>query len=312
MSETTIWIGIDVCQAWLDVHQHPTGAYVRQPNTETGIAALIATWPTDGSVRVVAEATGGLERPLVAACHAADIAIVILNPRRLRDFARSQGKAKTDPIDAAMLALFGSITPDLKPQVRVATEAQTLSDLVRRRAQLVQQQVGEKNRLSRAPAVVRTDIQEHIDELKARIERFTTQIDALTLEQADGPRKRLILLSVTGIGGLTAALCLAELPELGQLNAKQIARLVGIAPINHDSGKHRGKRRIQGGRTTVRCGLYMSTLSATQHNPVIRPFYQRLIARGKCHNVAMIACMRKLLVIINAMIRDDQIWVEPV
>lgn len=312
MSETTIWIGIDVCQAWLDVHQHPTGAYVRQPNTETGIAALIATWPTDGSVRVVAEATGGLERPLVAACHAADIAIVILNPRRLRDFARSQGKAKTDPIDAAMLALFGSITPDLKPQVRVATEAQTLSDLVRRRAQLVQQQVGEKNRLSRAPAVVRTDIQEHIDELKARIERFTTQIDALTLEQADGPRKRLILLSVTGIGGLTAALCLAELPELGQLNAKQIARLVGIAPINHDSGKHRGKRRIQGGRTTVRCGLYMPTLSATQHNPVIRPFYQRLIARGKCHNVAMIACMRKLLVIINAMIRDDQIWVEPV
>jgi transposase len=310
MSETTIWIGIDVCQAWLDVHQHPSGEYVREPNTETGIATLIGTWPTDGTVQVVAEATGGLERPLVAACHAAGIAITIVNPRRIRDFAKSQGKAKTDQIDAAMLAQFASIS-NLAPQVRVTTAAQTLSDLVRRRGQLVQQQAAEKNRLSRAPATVRADIEEHLAELKARIARLSTQIAAVTAQQADAPRKRLILLSVAGIGGITAALCLAELPELGQLNSKQIARLVGVAPINHDSGKHRGKRSIQGGRTSVRCGLYMATFVATRCNPVIRPFYQRLIARGKCHNVALIACMRKLLVIINAMIRDDQTWREP-
>ncbi len=310
MSETTIWIGIDVCQAWLDVHQHPSGEYVRQPNTETGIAALIGTWPTDGTVQVVAEATGGLERPLVAACHGAGIAITIVNPCRVRDFAKSQGKAKTDQIDAAMLAQFASIS-NLAPQVRVATAAQTLSDLVRRRGQLVQQQAAEKNRLSRAPATVRADIEEHLAELKARIARLSTQIAAVTEQQADAPRKRLILLSVAGIGGITAALCLAELPELGQLNSKPIARLVGVAPINHDSGKHRGKRSIQGGRTSVRCGLYMATFVATRCNPVIRSFYQRLIARGKCHNVALIACMRKLLVIINAMIRDDQTWREP-
>jgi transposase len=310
MSETTIWIGIDVCQAWLDVHRHPSGEYVRQPNTETGIAALIGTWPTDGTVLVVAEATGGLERPLVAACHGAGIAIAIVNPRRVRDFAKSQGKAKTDQIDAAMLAQFGSIS-HLTPQVRVATEAQTLSDLVRRRAQLVQHQVAEKNRLSSAPATIRADIEAHLAELKDRIDRFTTQIDALTQQQPESRRKRLILLSVNGIGDITAALCLAELPELGQLNSKQIARLVGVAPINQDSGKHRGQRSIQGGRTSVRCGLYMATFAATRFNPVIRPFYQRLIARGKCHNVALIACMRKLLVIINAMIRDDQTWLEP-
>ena len=199
----------------------------------------------------------------------------------------------------------------LKESVAVAATAQTLSDLVRRRAQLVQNQVAEKNRLSRAPASVRTDIEEHLQQLKDRITQLTEQIDQLTRQQPDGPRKFTILVSVAGIGPITAATCLAELPELGKLNDKQIARLVGVAPINHDSGKHRGKRMIQGGRTSVRCGLYMATLVATRFNPVIRTFYQRLVARGKCHNVALIACMRKLLVMINAMIRDDKTWVTP-
>lgn len=310
MDETKIWIGVDVCQDGLDFHLRPLGKNGREANTALGIATLIQSWPNHAPVLVVVEATGGLERPLVAACHAAGIAIAVVNPRQVRDFAKGLGKAKTDQLDAAVLAQFAEVVQPA-PQVPVATEAQTLSDLVRRRAQLVENQVAEKNRLSRAPASVRTDIEEHLKQLKDRITRLSEQIDALAKQQPDGPRKFTILVSVLGIGPVTAATCLAELPELGKLNDKQIARLVGVAPINHDSGKHRGKRMIQGGRTSVRCGLYMATLVATRYNPVIRAFYQRLVARGKCHNVALIACMRKLLVIINAMIRDDKTWVTP-
>jgi transposase len=310
MDETKIWIGVDVCQDGLDVHLRPSGVSGREANTALGIATLIQSWSNQASVLVVVEATGGLERPLVAACHAASIAIAVVNPRQVRDFAKGLGKAKTDQLDAAVLAQFAEVVQPA-PQVAVAAEAQKLSDLVRRRAQLVETQVAEKNRLSRAPESVRTDIEEHLQQLKDRIARLSEQINELTQQQPDGPRKFTILVSVAGIGPVTAATCLAELPELGKLNDKQIARLVGIAPINHDSGKHRGKRVIQGGRTSVRCGLYMATLVATRFNPVIRTFYQRLVARGKCHNVALIACMRKLLVIINAMIRDDKTWVTP-
>jgi transposase len=311
MSETKIWIGIDVCQDWLDVSIRPSGVSGREANTALGIATLIQSWPTAGPVLVVVEASGGLERLLVAACHDAGIAVAIVNPRQVRDFAKGLGKAKTDQIDAAVLAHFGAVVAP-SAQVPVATTAQTLSDWVRRRAQLVANQVAEKNRLSRAPATIRADIEEHLEQLKARIADLTEQIDALTQQQPNGPRKSTILLSVKGIGPITAALCLAELPELGQLSDKQIARLVGVAPMNHDSGKHRGKRMIQGGRTSVRCGLYMATWAAARHNPVIAAFYQRLMARGKCHKVALVACMRKLLVIINAMIRDDKTWESPV
>lgn len=193
----------------------------------------------------------------------------------------------------------------------VVPEAQQLSDLVRRRQQLVQMQVAEKNRLTRASLAVQNDIKAHIEEMQKRIEALNEQIQSLAQQQRDWQRKDKILQSVKGIGKVTAALCLAELPELGTLSEKQIARLVGVAPINHDSGKHKGKRMIAGGRTSVRCGLYMATLVAIRHNPVIHDFYHRLLFKGKLKKVALVACMRKLLVILNAMIRDNKSWQAP-
>jgi transposase len=200
---------------------------------------------------------------------------------------------------------------NLLPQARVAASAQQLSELMHCRQQLVEMQVAEKNRLSRAPKTVQADIEEHLNQLQQRLDALNLQIQTLGQQQGDWQRKDQILQSVKGIGPLTAALCLVELPELGTLNEKQIARLVGVAPINRDSGAHNGKRMIAGGRTRVRCGLYMATLVATRHNPVIRDFYQRLLAKGKPKLVALVACMRKLLVIINAMIRDNRLWQEP-
>jgi transposase len=179
---------------------------------------------------------------------------------------------------------------------------------VRRRQPLVEMQVAEKNRLSRASKAVETDISEHIEQMQKRLESLNEQIQTLSTQQRDWQRKSEILRSAKGIGRVTAALCLAELPELGKLSDKQIARLVGVAPINHDSGKHKGKRMIQGGRTSIRCGLYMATLVATRHNSVIRDFYQHRLEKGKLKKVALVACMRKLLVILNAMIRDNKTW----
>ena len=168
--------------------------------------------------------------------------------------------------------------------------------------------MAEKNRLTRASVGVQSDIKAHIEEVQHRIEALNEQIQSLAQQQQDWRRKDEILQSVKGIGKVTAALCLAELPELGTLSEKQIARLVGVAPLNHDSGKHKGKRMIAGGRTSVRCGLYMATLVAIRHNPVIQKFYARLLANGKLKKVALVACMRKLLVILNAMIRDNKTW----
>jgi transposase len=310
MTQTTNWIGVDVCQDWLDVHILATGETVRQANTKAGIATLIKAWQQLDDVQVVLEATGGLERLIVKALQTAVIAVSMVNPRAVRDFAKALGKVKTDAVDAAVLAQFGA-TVKPRPQAAVSASAQKLTDLVHRRQQLVTMQVAEKNRLSRAPVVIQADIKAHLKQLEERIEQLNQQIQTLAQQQRGGKRKYAILCSVKGIGAVTAALCLAELPELGQISDKEIARLVGVAPLNQDSGQHRGKRMIQGGRTNVRCGLYMATLVATQHNPVIRAFYERLLKRGKPKMVALVACMRKLLVIINAMIRDDKLWEDP-
>jgi transposase len=255
---------------------------------------------------VVVEATGGLERLLVSALQQAAIPVAVVNPRQVKALAVVLGGAKTDVLDAAVLAQFGQIKQP-RPQAPVSAAAQSLSDLVRRRHQLVAMQVMEKNRLSRAPIALVSRIQAHIDQMQQWIEALNEEIQQLT-QQAAWQRRRQILCSFKGIGPVTAALCLAELPELGALGAKQIARLVGVAPINHDSGKHRGRRVIQGGRTAVRCGLYMATLVATRHNPVIAAFYHRLLEHGKPKKVALVACMRKLLVILNAMLHHDQLW----
>jgi transposase len=304
------WVGVDVCQEWLDIYIRPLGQSDRQANSESGVQALISQLTKLPHPFVVVEATGGLERRLVAALQAAAIPVAVVNPRKVKAFSVALGLAKTDPLDARVIAHFGAAT-EPRPQSAVTTEAQQLSDLVRRRHQLVAMQVDEKNRLSRASQLMTADITEHVTQLQQRIEALNAQIQHLT-EQPAWQQKRVILGSFKGIGPVTAALCLAELPELGTLDEKQIARLVGIAPLNHDSGKNQGKRMIQGGRTAVRCGLYMATLVATQHNPVIRDFYQRLLAKGKVKKVALVACMRKLLVILNAMIRDHQTWRAPV
>ena len=304
------WVGIDVCKACLDVYILPQGSVFQVPNTEAGIQTLIEQLQATPPHLVVAEATGGLERTLVLGLHTAAIPVAVANPRKVKGFAIALGKAKTDSLDAEVIARFAQ-SVNLQPQALIAASAQQLSDLMHRRQQLVDIQVAEKNRLSRASKTVQADIEEHLQQLEQRLEALNQQIQALGQQPADWQRKDKLLQSVKGIGAVTAALCLVELPELGKLTAKQIARLVGVAPLNHDSGKHKGKRMIAGGRTRVRCGLYMATLVATRHNPVIRDFYQRLLAKGKLKLVALVACMRKLLVMMNAMIRNNTLWQAP-
>jgi transposase len=316
MTPEKTWVGIDVCKDVLDVYVLPQGLTLQQPNTEIGVQTLIEQLQPSAPSLVVVESTGGLERSLVYGLQTATIPVAIANPRKVKGFADSWcgaialGKAKTDKLDAEVIARFAQ-TVNPRPSPIPEASSQQLSDLVRRRQQLVEMQVAEKNRLSRASKAVATDISEHIKQMQDRIESLNEQIQAVATQQRDWKRKNEILRSVKGIGQVSAALCVAELPELGKLTDKQIARLVGVAPINHDSGKHKGKRMIQGGRTAVRCGLYMATLVATRHNPVIRDFYQRLLEKGKLKKVALVACMRKLLVILNAMIRDDRTWQAP-
>jgi transposase len=310
MTPEKTWVGIDVCKDILDVYVLPQGLILQQPNTEIGVQTLIEQLQLNSPSLVVVESTGGLERILVHRLQTASIPIAIVNPRKVKGFAIALGKAKTDKLDAEVIARFAQ-TVNPRPLPTTEASAQKLSDLVRRRQQLVEMQVAEKNRLSRASKAVEKDISEHIKQMQNRIESLNEQIQTLATQQRDWKRKNEILRSAQGIGKVTAALCLAELPELGKLTDKQIARLVGVAPINHDSGKHKGKRMIQGGRTSVRCGLYMATLVATRHNPVIRDFYQRLLEKGKLKKVALVACMRKLLVILNAMLRDNRTWQAP-
>jgi len=310
MTPEKTWVGIDVCKEFLDIYVLPQGLTLQQPNTDAGVQALIEQLRPIAPSLVVVESTGGLERLLVSRFQVVTIPIAIANPRKVKGFAIALGKAKTDKLDAEVLARFAQ-TVQPRPCPPVEASAQQLSDLVRRRQQLVEMQVAEKNRLSRAPKAVESDINEHIEQIQKRLDALNQEIQTLSAQQHNGPRKNEILRSVKGMGPVTAALCLAELPELGTLSDKQIARLVGVAPINHDSGKHKGKRMIQGGRTSIRCGLYMATLVATRHNPVIRDFYQRLLEKGKLKKVALVACMRKLLVILNAMIRNNQTWQVP-
>jgi transposase len=309
MPTTTVWIGVDVCQAWLDIHELPSGHTARVANQPESIAELVTGWQI-GSPLVVLEATGGLERGLVQALHVAQIAVAVVNPAQVRHFAKGFNKAKTDAIDAWLLAQFAAVVKP-SPQVLVSASAQQLTELVRRRQQLVETNVAEKNRQGNAAAHLQAGISAHIAFLDQQITDLTAQIHTLSQTQADWRRKSTILQSVPGIGPITAVSCLAELPELGQLNDKQIARLVGVAPLNRDSGQYRGQRQIAGGRTAARCGLYMATMVAIRFNPVIATFFQRLSDRGKPFKVALIACLHKLLVIINAMIRDNQTWKTP-
>lgn len=311
MNTENVWVGADICQATLDVYILPLGKLCQYANTAEGIEAFIKHLKTLSPKCVVFEATGGLERLLALSLQSHDIPMAQVNPRKIRAFATALGKAKTDTLDAQVIAEFArSIRPT--PQKLPSQAARKIRDLVTRRRQLVTIKVAEQNRLSRSPESIKADIDEHIKQLEARIKKLSEQIQKLTTQQTDWQRKRKILLSVPGIGPVTCAVCLAELPELGLLTDKQIARLVGVAPINRDSGQYKGKRMIQGGRAQVRCGLYMAALVATQHNPVIKAFYQRLLERGKLPKVALTACIRKLVVILNAMVHHNQLWQMPI
>ena len=309
MNQDSIYVGIDISKAHLDVYIDRDSQHLQVCNTDVGVQALSERLQVLGPQLVVLEATGGLERLLVSTLSAVDIPVAIANPRRVRAFATMLGQAKTDQLDAKLLAEYGRIAK-LQPSVVLDETTQQLVDLVRRRRQLVEMRVAEQNRLDRASQAMRSDIHEHIQQLKERIEGLSERIEQI-VERPYWRAKRAILRSFKGVGAVTSAVCLSELPELGKLSEKQIARLVGVAPINHDSGKHQGKRMIEGGRSQVRSALYMATLVAARHNPVIRQFYERLLAKGKLKKVALTACMHKMLTILNAMVRDNKPWQAP-
>jgi transposase len=303
-----IWVGIDVNKTQLDVAVAPTGETWSAGNDEKGISKTVERLQQLHPRLVVVESTGGLERPLLWAMDAAQVPFALINPQRAREFARSKGLlAKTDKIDAHLLALFGqAIQP--APTRLPSEQEQLLAALISRRRQLVDIRTAETNRLASAHPAVRPDMEEHLEELAARIKALDLQIGQSVAATPDFQHKNEILQSVPGIGRITAGILIASLPELGQVNRKEAAALVGVAPFNNDSGRHRGKRRIKGGRAEVRKNLYMATITATRFNPVIKEFYNRLLGKGKPTKVAIVACMRKLLTILNAMLSSDTSW----
>lgn len=303
------WVGIDVSKAHLDVFVHPQGQHWRTANSESGITQTMQALSTLKVALVVLEATGGLEQAITTALSQAGIAVVLSNPRRVRDFAKAIGKlAKTDRIDAQVLARYGEA---VRPEVRAlaSAAAQELQALVLRRQQLVEMVSAERNRRSSARSErAQAQIDRHLEWLHEEIKNLDEPIQAQLNQSQQWQQQQGILQSVPGVGVVTASTLVALLPELGQLSRQQIAALVGVAPINCDSGKRRGKRFVMGGRSAVRGVLYMAALVATRFNPVIQAFYQRLLTRGKPKKLALVACMRKLLVILNAMLKHKQSW----
>lgn len=303
-----LFIGIDVSKSQLDVHAHGREDDWRFHNDAEGIRELIAMLQRLSPSLIAVEATGGYEMGMVSEVCAASLPVAVVNPTRVRRFADSLGQlAKTDRIDARMIAHFASV---VRPPVRPlqSEEEAYLAGLVDRRRQITVMLTAEKNRLYTSPPRLRSSVQEHVDWLEGQLKELNDEIARLIRNSPIWCEKEALLRSVPGIGPVTSATLLADLPELGTLNRQKIAALVGVAPFNKDSGVKRGKRRIFGGRASVRRTLYMAALVATKFNPVIRRFYQNLLARGKVKKVALTACMRKLLVILNAMIRKREAW----
>jgi transposase len=308
METGPLYVGIDVSKAQLDVAERPSGERAVIPHTEQDIAALVEQLGARRPACVVLEATGGLQAPLASALAIAGISVAVVNPRQVRDFARATGQlAKTDAIDAQILARFAeAVRPAPRPLPDEATQA--FSALLTRRRQLIEMLVAEQHRMRTAPRPIQRQIQAHLTWLKQQLamldEDLTHRIQATPLwrEQED------LLRSVPGIGPVVSRTLLGELPELGRLTHKQIAALVGVAPLNRDSGSLRGRRIIWGGRAVVRGVLYMSAVVAARRNPIIKAFYQRLRTAGKAPKVALVACMRKLVTILNAMVKHRTPW----
>jgi transposase len=307
--DTKICIGIDVSKDWLDVAIGRT-ELERFANDVAGHDALIQTLKQSQIELIVLEATGGMEFEVACALQAAGFAVAVVNPRQARDFAKSMGfLAKTDRVDARMLVQFAEVLarhPERERFIKpLADEArQTLSALLTRRRQVVEMLTAERNRLSISRATARKSIKEVIEVLKRQLDVLDRQLERhLKSHHADTAE---LLRTAKGAGPVLTATLIGLLPELGRLSRRKIGALVGVAPLNNDSGSFRGKRQCWGGRSDVRNTLYMATLAAITHNPVIRAFHQRLISKGKLPKVAIVACMRKLLTILNAMVRDNR------
>ena len=308
MENEQAYIGIDVSKNSLDLAVHGRHEVRRFANTAAGIAKTVRHAKESSPVLVVIEATGGYEMELAAAMAEDGIPTAIVNPRQVRDYARSTGKlAKTDAIDARILADFGA---SVHPEPRLLADSQTmeLRDILARRGQISEMITAEKNRLQRSRGLLRDQIREHIVWLQKALSDMDSELKHFIEDSPLWREKDNLLKTVPGIGPVLSSTLVADLPELGTLDRKQIAALVGVAPFNRDSGKMRGKRACWGGRANVRATLYMATLVATRHNPVIQAFYQRLCAAGKAKKAAITACMRKLLTIVNAMIRHHTPW----
>jgi len=307
-SNLSLFVGIDVSKERLDVGVGANGASWAVDNNLSGLSSLKDRLKELKPTLIVLESTGGFESLALAELYIAGFSIARVNPGRVREFSKSIGQlAKTDRLDAHLLARYAeAVRP--APSVLPSAADQELAALVNRRRQLLEMHVAEQNRLSTAPKQVRKLILEHIDWLKAAIHKLDQELDDFIQGSPLWKEKGDLLTSVPGVGNITAFTLLAELPELGTLDRKEIAALVGVAPLNHDSGRHSGKRHIHGGRSAVRNILYMATLSASRFNPVIRTFYQRLLKAGKFKKIALVACMRKLLVILNAILRSRLPW----
>ena len=308
MSADPLNVGIDVSKAALDIAIRPTGQHWQIPHTNDAIHDLASQLVSLHPFLVVLEATGGLEIPLTGALATAGLPIVVVNPRQVRDFAKATGKlAKTDAIDAHVLAHFAEA---VRPTPRPLPDAQTqaISAMLARRRQIVAMLTAEKNRLRTANGAVREDLLQHIAWLEERLSKLDTDLRETLRQSPIWREKDNLLQSVPGVGPVLSLTLLAQLPELGTLSRRQIAALVGVAPLNRDSGTLQGKRTIWGGRASVRAALYMGALVASRWNPVLRAFYQRLCATGKPKKVALTACMRKLLTLLNAMLKHRTLW----
>lgn len=308
MAHGPVYIGIDVAKASLDVHVRPSDESFTVANDEAGINQLAEDLRARRPMLVVLEATGGIEAHVTAVLGARKLPVVVVNPRQVRDFARATGElAKTDRIDAAILSLFGE---RIRPEVRALPDdaSRDFEARLTRRRQVVEMLVAEKQRLATARPAVTKQIQAHIKYLERQLSDIETDLRQTIEKSPIWRAKDNLLRSVKGVGPVLSITLMAELPELGELNRKQIAKLVGVAPLARDSGTMRGRRRIWGGRPHVRSVLYMATLAAIRSNPVIRAYYQRLVDQGKPPKVAITASMRKLLITLNAILRTGQPW----
>jgi transposase len=308
-SSVRSFVGIDVAKKHWDVHIAPAAQSLRVSADDAGLAQLLEALRPHAPCLIVVEASGGFERRLAADLLEAGHTVARVNPRQVRDFARGIGRlAKTDAIDADTLARFADqVRP--RPWEKQPENRAVIEELVVRRRQLVAMKAVEQTRLHQAPkGPVRKSVGHMLDQLRGQIDELDAELARLIEDDEDWSSRAKRLATVPGVGEVTSRTLVAELPELGKLNRQAIAALVGVAPLNRDSGEFRGRRMIWGGRAGVRAALYMAALSARTHNPVIRPFFEKLIQAGKPFKLALTACMRKLLVILNTMLRDQTDW----